>query len=194
LHVDGVPRFRTVVVVAVVFALGLAGLTAVFSFTSLSPTTRSSSSASTTSSITTSTSSTTISSQTPSGSTSAGTSSGGFNITSINDDVTLQDEAQLKETLINNFTVISSKYPFIGTPGEMFEVDIQLTFQACPCVHQVVEVDSLTPGFTVVGTTPSLPLLFGGLGGDTYTNFFSVEVMAPATQYNGTLTLVIHIQ
>jgi len=115
-------------------------------------------------------------------------------ITNVYDDVALLDEQQLQEVLVSNYTKVAGSSPFIGTPGEVFTVDADLTFQACPCVHQVTEVDSLTPGFTVMGTSPPAPLPFGGQGGDFYEADFTIEVMAPSTPYNGTLTLVAHVQ
>jgi len=110
------------------------------------------------------------------------------------DDISLLGEPQVMEVLVSNFSTIAGKTSFVGTPGENFSVDISLDFQACPCVHQVVAVDSLTPGFTVEGTTPSVPVPFTGGGGDFYMASFSVEVMAPSTPYSGNMTLLVHVQ
>ena len=110
------------------------------------------------------------------------------------DDVTVLGEPQVLEVLVSNFSTIAGKTSFVGTPGENFTVDLSLDFQACPCVHQVTEVDSLTPGFTVEGTSPSLPVPFTGGGGDFYFAAFSVEVMAPSAPYSGNMTLLVHVQ
>jgi hypothetical protein len=115
-------------------------------------------------------------------------------IANLYGDVTLVDAQELQQVLVSNYSMIAGKSSYVGTPGETFRVEIDLTFQACPCVKQVTAVKSLTPGFAVVGTTPSLPVRFGGQGGDYYEASFSVEVSTPATPYNGSLTLVANVE
>jgi hypothetical protein len=97
------------------------------------------------------------------------------------------------EALSSNSSAVVGKTPFVGTPGQTFTLRFDIVYQACACGPRVVEVDSLTPGFTVVGTTPPLPVQFQGAGGDFYQAGFTVEVKAPATSYSGALTLVAHI-
>jgi hypothetical protein len=129
-------------------------------------------------------------SQGSSASTAAGSSSGELKITGVIGDVVSLNHP---EALSSNSSTIVGKIPFIGTPGGTFTLRYDIVYQACACGPLVVEVDSLTPGFTVVGTTPSLPVHFQGAGGDFYQAGFTVEVKAPATGYTGTLTLLAHI-
>jgi len=125
-----------------------------------------------------------------SASTVSGSSSGELKITGVIGDVVSLNHP---EALSSNSSTIIGKMPFIGTPGGTFALRYDIVYQACACGPLVVEVDSLTPGFTVVGTTPSLPVHFQGAGGDFYQAGFTVEVKAPATSYTGTLTLLAHI-
>jgi hypothetical protein len=118
-------------------------------------------------------------------------SSGGLVITGVNGDVVSTNHP---EALSSNSSTIVGPTPFMGTPGETFTLRYDIVYQACACGPRVVEVDSLTPGFTVVGTTPSLPVPFQGAGGDFYQAGFAVEVRAPYTPYTGPLTLVAHIE
>jgi hypothetical protein len=123
-------------------------------------------------------------------STVAGASSGGLIITGVSGDVVSTNHP---EALSSNSSTIIGKMPFIGTPGETLTLQFDIVYQACACGPQVVEVDSLTPGFTVVGTSPSLPVHFQGAGGDFYQAGFTVEVKAPVASYTGTLALLAHI-
>jgi hypothetical protein len=125
-----------------------------------------------------------------SASTAAGSSSGELKITGVIGDVVSLNHP---EALSSNSSTIIGKMPFVGTPGGTFTLRYDIVYQACACGPLVVEVDSLTPGFTVVGTTPSLPVHFQGAGGDFYQAGFTVEVKAPATSYTGSLTLLAHI-
>jgi hypothetical protein len=115
-------------------------------------------------------------------------------LANVFDDVTVLGEPQVLEVLVSNYSTIAGKTSFVGTPGENFTVNISLDFQACPCVHQITGVESLTPGFTVVSIAPSPPVPFTGGGGDFYLAAFSVEVMAPSAPYSGNLTLLVHVQ
>jgi len=128
--------------------------------------------------------------QKPSVSTTLSSSSGELIITSVSGDV---DSINHPEALSSNSSAVVGKTPFVGTPGETFTLRFDIVYQACACGPRVVEVDSLTPGFTVVGITPPLPVQFQGAGGDFYQAGFTVEVKAPATSYTGALTLVAHI-
>jgi len=129
-------------------------------------------------------------SQESSTSTVAGASSGELEINEVVGDVVSVNHP---EALSSNSSTVVGKTPFIGTPGDTLTLKYDIVYQACACGPLVVKVDSLTPGFTVVGTTPSLPVQFQGAGGDFYQAGFTVQVKAPATPYNGTLTLVAHI-
>jgi len=128
--------------------------------------------------------------QMPSVSTTLSSSSGELIITSVSGDV---DSINHPEALSSNSSAVVGKTPFVGTPGETFTMRFDIVYQACACGPRVVEVDSLTPGFTVVGITPPLPVQFQGAGGDFYQAGFTVVVKAPATSYKGALTLVAHI-
>lgn len=119
-----------------------------------------------------------------------GGSSGELKVTgAVGDVVSLKHP----EALSSNSSTLVGKTPSIGSPGQTFTLRYDIVYQACACGPLVVEVDSLTPGFTVVGTTPSLPVQFQGAGGDFYQAGFTVEVKAPATSYTGTITLLAHI-
>ena len=125
-------------------------------------------------------------------STSAMTSSsfGGLIITNMFVDVPSSDE----QALYSNSSSVSGKTTFSGSPGETFTVTIDVVYQACgagACPKQVTGIGSATPGFAIIATTPSLPLLMTGAGGDFLEAGFTVEVMAPTTPYTGALTLVI---
>ena len=115
---------------------------------------------------------------------------GNVTITSIYDDVTLSNPQQLQSMLLYNASTIGGKPSSVVVAGQTFSVQAEIDFQACPCVHYVISVQSMTPGFVVVNTTPLLPLQFSGIGGDTYTAGFSVELVAPSAPYSGNLTLV----
>jgi len=123
-------------------------------------------------------------------STAVGSSSGVLIITSVSGDVVSINHP---EALSSNSSSVVGRTPFLGAPGETFTLRFDIVYQACACGPRVVEVDSLTPGFTVVGTTPSLPVGFQGAGGDFYQASFTVEVKAPATSYTGSVTLLAHI-
>lgn len=144
---------------------------------------------SSTTTVTTSTISTTSSTSSAT-STFSNTAAGNLTITTVYDDVTLSNPQQLQEMLLDNSTTIGGKASSAVAQGQTFSVQAEIDFQACPCVHYVLSVQSMTPGFVVVKTTPVVPIPFAGIGGDTYTAAFSVELLAPSSAYDGALTLV----
>lgn len=118
-------------------------------------------------------------------------SSGGLTITNMYADVISFEE----QALDSNSSSVAGKTTFNGSSGETFTVVIDIIYQACgagACPKQVTAVDTTTPGFVVMGTTPSLPLRLAGAGGDFLGASFTVDVRAPAMPYTGILTLVVH--
>jgi hypothetical protein len=100
-----------------------------------------------------------------------------------------------EQALDSNSSSVAGKTSFSGSPGETFTVVIDIAYQACgagACPKQVTVVDTTTPGFVVVATTPSMPLRLSGAGGDFLQASFTVGVRAPAMPYTGILTLVVH--
>lgn len=139
------------------------------------------------SSFTTSSSTTT---QTFSNSTGNASLAGQLVITKVVGDINSSDQQQVLYSLYYNETEFSGNLPFVGNPGQTFWLQVDLQFAACPCVGEVSSVTSSTPGFTVSGFSPALPEQFSGIGGDYYDVGFWIQVKAPSTPYNGTLTLI----
>jgi hypothetical protein len=172
---------KGVATIAVILVLVLVGVPMVAHFASTSPRAQSSSSLERTSS-----SANNVASQ--STSSSAGK---GLTITNMYADVISFEQ----QALDSNSSSVAGKTIFNGRTGETFTVVIDITYQACgagACPKQVTSVDTTTPGFVVVATTPSLPLRLAGAGGDFLGASFTVDVRAPATPYTGILTLVVH--
>jgi hypothetical protein len=125
------------------------------------------------------------------GSTSMNSSSGGLTITNMYADVISFEQ----QALDSNFSSVAGKTTFSGSSGGTFKVVVDIIYQACgagACPKQVTAVNTTTPGFAVLATTPPLPLRLEGAGGDFLKASFTVDVRAPATPYTGDLTLVVH--
>lgn len=94
----------------------------------------------------------------------------------------------------SNSSTVYDKSTYSGPSGGTFDVLFDALYQGCLsiCPAQVTGVTVETPGFTVIGTIPSMPVPFQGNGAGPMNMeaTFTVEVMAPSTPYTGTLTLI----
>ncbi len=83
-----------------------------------------------------------------------------------------------------------------GTPGSDVPVLFQIGYSACvSCPVFVTNVTALTPGFTVVQVSPSLPIMgnyTAGFGTGSVQWTFTVYVQSPPTAYNGQLVLLAY--
>ncbi len=126
--------------------------------------------------------------------------SGGLNISNMFADVI----AYSLSTPTSNSSSIADGSTFHGSPGETISVLFVVVYQDCSlqCPSEITSVTASTPGFTVTGTAPSLPVPFQGCGyicSDASPSMVApegkqvavtVNVLTPSTPYEGTLTLV----
>ena len=141
---------------------------------------------------TSSTSVDTTASQTTSVSTGGSSTPGDLTITNMFADV----KSFELQAVYSNFSSIAGKTTFEGSPGETIMVVVDIVYQACgsgACPKQITAVSAASQGFTVMATTPSLPLPLKGAGGDFLEASLTVEVIAPSTPYTGNLTLVVQV-
>jgi len=126
----------------------------------------------------------------PAGISTSRVSSGRLTITEMHGDVASSNNPQ---ALYSNSSTFSGQTKMNGSAGETFSVEFDIVYQACACGPEVTGVEALTPGFTVLTTTPATPIRFTGSGGDFYQVGFTVELKAPQAAYTGPLILLAHI-
>jgi len=106
----------------------------------------------------------------------------------------------------SNDSSVSDRTTFRGALGETFSVLFEFIYQDCsnPCPGQVTSITTTTPGFVIVGTTPTTPVPVSSCGflctdgpsvnsQDGMQAAITVEVMSPQAAYTGPLTLVGHV-
>jgi hypothetical protein len=103
------------------------------------------------------------------------------------------------DNLNDNGTSVNNDTVYIGNAGETLTIMFDILYTQCTssCPSHVTEVTPLTPGFTIVKTTPALPIPVQnppGAGSGQIEFHFTVTVKAPATAFNGALTLAATTQ
>jgi len=114
--------------------------------------------------------------------------SGGLTITDMFGDI----NAAGLQAPSSNSSSVADQNTYKGQAGETFPVVFDIVYSLCAgrCPSQVVAVIALTPGFSIVSTTPTMPVPVVPTIGVQMECQFTVMVKAPSTPYNGTLTLV----
>ena len=178
---------KTAIAVVVVVVVAVAVLAALYTgggFVSNSP-----------SSTTTSTSSSLTSSSHSSSSTSAGLGAPSLAINHMYGDV----NGPAPDNLNDNSTTVNNDTVYLGNAGDTLTVAFDIFYTRCTssCPSQVTAVVPASPGFTILKTTPALPIPVqnpAGAGAGQIEFHFTVTVKAPATPFNGVLTLVAATQ
>ena len=95
-----------------------------------------------------------------------------------------------------NSSSVAGKTAYDGVTAQPFQVNFDIVYQGCAgsCPSKIVAVSSGTPGFTVTGTLPDLPVPVVGAAPIQLECHFVVTVQPPSTPYTGTLTLVAQAQ
>lgn len=102
--------------------------------------------------------------------------------------------------LSSNDTTINNDSIYIGNTSSTLVVQFDIVYANCPatgCPTHVTQVTVFTPGFTVLSTKPATPIPVNnppGASAGQVEFHFTVNVKAPATQYNGPLLLVATVQ
>ena len=99
--------------------------------------------------------------------------------------------------LNDNDSEIMNNSFYIGEPGVSFNVEVSISYGQCTdsCPTEVTAVSVEEPGFTVIGTTPGLPVASSDMGthGVAQQFMFTVNVQPPSTPYNGPLDILCQV-
>jgi hypothetical protein len=98
--------------------------------------------------------------------------------------------------LSSNGTMIAGDTIYLGNASETLAVQFDIVYVNCPtssCPTHVTSVTILDPGFTILGTKPTLPIPTNtpvGASTGQVEFHFVVNLKAPSSQYNSPLLLV----
>jgi hypothetical protein len=183
-------------VIVVVAAAGLAGLYATGGLGSSSSSTTSTSSTATAPTVLPTYSPSTSRTSTSS-STSGGTKGPSLAIDNMYGNVVGPGLGNLS----SNTTTIDGDTLYVGNASETLIVQFDIVYTNCTasslCPTHVIAVNIQTPGFTIVSTKPAFPIPTNpspGAPSSQVEFHFTVNVKAPATQYNGPLLMIATAQ